>query len=184
MTWTFDGLAAADRRQLEGVVRGGTPPDFAQLEGWVYRGWKREWLGRLSGEKFRKGFRGKDGRALGYNEICRQDGHGHRGKWEVKLKDGRPIQIGYFRVGQVRDELPQPLYEPYMNASAFNYDVALNTWRNLPLRVIRDIVVLPNPGDPGLMLCKAYFQLGFRWLNIFYCYFLLGHRQPIEHEPW
>jgi hypothetical protein len=32
------------------------------------------------------------------------------------------------------------------------------------------------------MLCKAYFQVSF--LHVFYCYFLLGHRQEIEHEPW
>ena len=50
--------------------------------------------------------------------------------------------------------------------------------------MIRDFVVLPNPGDHGLMLCKAYLQFGFKWANVFYCYFLLGHREEIEFEPW
>jgi hypothetical protein len=27
--WTVETLAAADRRQLEGVLRGGTSPEFA-----------------------------------------------------------------------------------------------------------------------------------------------------------
>jgi hypothetical protein len=47
--------------------------------------------------------------------------------------------------------------------------------------VIRDFVVLPNPGDHGLLLGKAYLKLG---LSVFYSYFLLGHRQKIAFEPW
>jgi hypothetical protein len=180
--WTYETLAAADRKTLEEVLKGGRPPDFDQLEGFIYCGWNHEWVGRLSGEKFKKGFRRKGERTLGYNEIVRQDRKGFHGEWEVKLKNGRPIQVGYFRVADVKDEPPNRLYEPYRHAGHFNYHVDLNTWRNVPFRVIRDFVVLPNPGDHGLMLCKAYFQLAF--LHVFYCYFLLGHRQPIEHEPW
>ena len=82
------------------------------------------------------------------------------------------------------DEPPEKLYRPYRHAGHFNYNVPLNKWRNLPFRVIRDFVVLPNPGDHGLMLCKAYLQFGFKWANVFYCYFLLGHREEIEFEPW
>ena len=180
--WTFESLAEADRDKLEEVVRTGTPPEYDRLEGFIYCGWNHEWVGRLSGEKFKKGFRRKDGRTLGYNEICRQDRQRYRGDWEVKLRNGRPIQVGYFRVGLIEDEPEQKLYRPYRHAGHFNYNVDLNTWRNLPFRVIRDMVVLPNPGDHELLLCKAYFQLAF--LHVFYCYFLLGHRQPIEHEPW
>jgi hypothetical protein len=180
--WTFETLAAADRGQLEEVMLGGQPPDFDQLEGYIYCGWNHEWVGRLSGEKFKKGFRRKGERTLGYNEICRQDDQGYRGDWNVKLKDGRPIQVGYFRVGLISDEPPQRLYRPYRHAGHFNYNVDLNTWRNVPFRVIRDMVVLANPGDHSLMLSKAYFQVAF--VHLFYCYFLLGHRQEIEHEPW
>lgn len=180
--WTYETLAAADRKTLEEVLLGGPPPDFDQLEGYIYCGWNHEWVGRLSGEKFKKGFRRKEGRQFGYNEIVRQDRQGYRGEWEVKLRNGRPIQVGYFRVGLIKDEPPQRLYRPYTHAGHFNYNVDLNTWRNLPFRVIRDMVVLPNPGDHSLMLCKAYFQVSF--LHVFYCYFLLGHRKEIEHEPW
>lgn len=182
--WTFETLAEADRRTLEKVLLTGTAPDLEQLNGYIYCGWNHEWVGRLSGEKFKKGFRKKDGRNLGYNEIVRQDRQGFRGDWDVKMRDGRPIQVGYFRVSLVKDEPPQRLYRPYTHLGHFNYDVERNRWLNFPFRVIRDFVVLPNPGDHSLMLCKAYFQLGFSWLNLFYCYFLLGHRQEIEHEPW
>lgn len=182
--WTFATLAQASRGELEQVLLSGTPPDYDQLEGYIYCGWNHEWVSIISGRKFKKGFRRRDGETLGYNEIVHQDGQGHEGEWRVKLKDGRPRQLGYFRCSRVADEPPQRLYRPYQHAGHFNYNLPLNKGIYFPFRVIRDFVVLPNPGDHSLMLCKAYFQLGFRWLNIFYCYFLLGHRQPIEHEPW
>lgn len=97
---------------------------------------------------------------------------------------GRPVQVGYFRVSLVRDEPPQSLNRPYRHRGHLNYNVPMNTRLNLPFRVIRDFAVLPNPDDHRLILCKADFQLGFRWLDLFYCYFLLGHRQEIEFEPW
>lgn len=182
--WTFATLAAASRDTLEQVLRSGTAPDYSELEGYIYCGWNHEWVSILSGRKFKKGFRRKDGKTLGYNEIVHQDNAGYEGEWRVKMKDGRPRQLGYFRCSLIADEPPQRLFRPYPHTGHFDYNLAMNTGINLPFRVIRDFVVLPNPGDHSLMLCKAYFQLGFRWLNIFYCYFLLGHRERIEHEPW
>lgn len=182
--WTFETLAQADRPTLERVLRTGTAPDLEQLNGYIYCGWNHEWVSVISGRKFKKGFRKRDGRNFGYNEIVRQDNQGYGGDWQVKTRDGRPIQLGYFRVSQVADEPSQRLYEPYRHLSSFDYNVSVNTGRNLIFRMIRDVVVLPNPGDHSLMLCKAYFQIGFRWLNVFYCYFLLGHREEIEFEPW
>jgi hypothetical protein len=183
--WTFETLAAADRDKLEEVLRAGTPPEYDQLEGYIYRGWNHERVSRLSGEKFKKEFRRKGEREVGCNQVCHQDGRGYGGEWKVKLENGRPVRIGYYRVGLVKDESPQPLYRDYTHALLFDYNVDLNsTLRNLPLRVIRDIVVLPNPGDHALMLGKAYLQLGFRWINLFYSYFVLGHRERSEQEPW
>jgi hypothetical protein len=183
--WTFETLAEADRANLEEVVRAGTATEYDQLEGYNYRGWNHERVSRLTGEKFKKEFRRKGERKVGYNEVCHQDGKGYRGEWRAKLKNGRPVRIGHYRVGLANDEPRRPPYRDYTNAALFDYNVDLNnTLRNIPLRVIRDIVVLPNPGDHELMLGKAYLQLGFRWINVFYTYFVLGHRERIEHEPW
>lgn len=183
--WTYDTLAHADRKTLERVLTTSAPPDPDDLEGFIYCGWNHEWLPqRLSGEKFKKGFRRKDGRPFGYNEMCRQDHKGPGGVWEVvKNDDGTNRQLGFFRVGLVKDEPPTRLNRKYAHAGHLNYDVAKNTGLNLPFRVIRDFSVLPNPGDPELILCKAYFQLLTPKLNLFYCYFLLGKREPIVHEP-
>jgi hypothetical protein len=181
--WTYETLAEANTTELENVMLTGTAPDPEQLNGWIYCGWNHEWVGRLSGEKFKKGFYKLDGKNLGYNEICYQDNDSYRGEWKVRLKNGRPIQLGYFRVSYIKDEPPERLNEPYQHLGHFNYNVSLNTWHNLPFRIIRDFVVLPNPDDHTLMLCKAYLQV-LPFLNIFYCYFLLGHRQKIEFLPW
>ena len=45
------------------------------------------------------------------------------------------------------------------------------------------VSVLANPEDHELILCKAYFQLLHPSVNLFYCYFLLGRREPIAFEP-
>ncbi len=183
--WTYETLAAQDLRVLETVLLNGTAPDPEQLNGYIYCGWNHEWVGNLSGRKFKKGFWKKDGQNYGYNEIVRQDGQKPIGDWNVKLLNGRPIQLGYFRSTLVAHEPPQPLYRPYQHLGHFNYNLAdMNTGFNIFFRVIRDFVVLPNEGDHSLMLCKAYLQFFFPWANIFYCYFLLGHRQEIKHLPW
>jgi hypothetical protein len=181
--WTYETLAKADMATLERVMLEGTAPDMQQLVGWIYCGWNHEWVGRLSGEKFKKGFWPKDGQVYGFNEMCYQDSLGVNGKWRVRMLNRRPIQLGYFRCSLVKDEPPEPLNRPYRHLGHFNYNVSMNTWQNLPFRVIRDFVVLPNEGDHELMLCKAFLQ-GTPQINVFYCYFLLGRREKIQYEPW
>jgi len=170
--WTYASLAQADRATLEKILLTGLPPDPEQLNGFIYCGWNHEWVGKLSG------------RNLGYNEIVIQDHQKYQGAWNVKMVNGRPHQLGYFRVMRIKDEPPLRLYRPYIHLCGFDYNLAeMNSGGNFFFRVIRDFVVLPNPGDHSLMLCKAYLRI-FPFLNIFYCYFLLGHRQPIEYLPW
>jgi hypothetical protein len=181
--WTYETLAQADGATLENVLRTGGPPDLDELEGWIYCGWNHEFVGKLSGEKFKKGFRKRKGVPYGFNEMCYQDNDRFRGNWNVRMLNGRPIQLGYFRVGMIKDEPRLPVYQPYEHLATFNYNVDIDQGINLPFRFIHDMVVLPNAGDHTLMLCKAYLQF-FPWLNVFYCYFLLGHRVPIDFEPF
>lgn len=181
--WTFETLAAVDRAELNEVLRTGTAPDPEQLNGYSYCGWNHDFLGKLTGEKFKKGFHEKDGRNFGYNELVHQDKDDYRGEWKVKLKHGRPRQLGYFRVSLVKDEPSQKLHRPHLHLGLFDYNVAANTGASYPLRAIRDFVALPNPGDHSLILGKAYLQLGGSALNVFYSYFVLGHRRQIEHAP-
>ncbi len=72
----------------------------------------------------------------------------------------------------------------YQQLGFFDYDIPhIHKWYLSFFRVIRDFVVLPNPGDNSLLLCKAYLRI-FPFLNIFYCYFQLGRREPIKYLPW
>lgn len=180
--WTFETLAQAGAEELDRVLRGGTAPDPGRLEGCTYAGWNREAVSKLTGQKFRKGFRARDGEVFGYNEIIVQDGEGPRGEWKARMKNGRPKQLGYFRVSAVEAAPPDKLNAPYRHLGQFDYDVPLNTSVNLPLRIVRDFVALPNPGDHSLLLGKAYIRLGI--VNAFFSHFVLGHRGPIEYEPW
>ncbi len=183
--WTYETLAQVSGDELEKILLTGTPPDIEQLNGYIYCGWNHEWIGNLSGKKFKKGFMKKNGRNFGYNELVIQDGKEYLGEWKQQITgNGKPEQLGYFRTSYIKDEPPTKLYEPYKHLAHFNYDIPnMHKWYLSFFRVIRDFVVCPNPGDNTLMLCKAYLRV-FPFLNIFYCYFLLGHREKIKYLPW
>jgi hypothetical protein len=173
--WTFESLAAAGSDRLEEALRAGAAPDYGRLEGHLYRGLNMGFVGRLVGEKFKKGFVRRGARPLGHNVLCRQDRKGPDGEWEPK--PGR-APVGHFRVGSVAEQPPRKPYRRYPRAGLLDYDMDLNSGRHLPFRLIRDVVVLPNADDHGLVLGKAYLDAGL--VRIFCCYFVLGHREPIE----
>jgi hypothetical protein len=184
-TWTYDSLAAVDRDTLEKVLLDSPPPDLEQLVGWIYCGWNHEWIAsHLSGEKFKKAFWKRNGKHFGYNHLVVQDHKGHSGEWKDQLRDGGPIQLGFFRCSMTSEESSlDGEFMSYLHTAHFNYDLAdLNSGVNVIFRPVRDFVVLPNPGDHSLMLCKAYFHLGPQ-TDVFYCYFLLGRREKITHFP-
>ena len=159
--WTYETLAQASREELEKILLTGTPPDIEQLNGYIYCGWNHEWIGNLSGKKFKKGFMKKNGKNFGFNELVIQDGKEYLGEWKQQITNsGKPEQLGYFRTSYVKDEPPTKLYEPYMHLAHFNYDISgFHKWYLSFFRVIRDFVVCPNPGDNTLMLCKAYLRV-------------------------
>jgi hypothetical protein len=175
--WTFESLAAAGRDRLEQVLRAGTAPDYGRLEGHLYRGLNLGFRGRLVGEKFKKGFERQAARPLGYNELCNQDRKGPGGVWDPK--PGR-AHVGYFRVGPLSEEPRRRPFDRYPRAGLFDYGVELNSGWNLWFRLIRDVVVLPNPDDDDLVLGKAYLDVGVG--RLFFCYFVLGHRVPIQDQ--
>jgi len=82
--WTYDTLAECSRKQLEQILLTGTAPDPEELEGYIYCGWNHEWVGTLSGRKFKKGFyegkprvaEGPSPFIQGYNVVVRQNGIG------------------------------------------------------------------------------------------------------------
>jgi hypothetical protein len=174
--WTFETLATAGRDKLEETLRTSRAPDYGGLEGRLYRGMNLGFVGRLAGEKFKKGFARREARPLGYNELCRQDRKGPDGDWQVK--PGRD-HVGYFRVTPLPAQPQRRPYAHYPRAGLFDYGLELNTGFQLPFRLIRDVVALPNEDDHDLVLGKAYLDVGLG--RIFCCWFVLGYSEPLEN---
>ncbi len=180
-TWTFELLAQADRKTLEDVLLAATAPDPAQLNGYVYDGYNHDGLAHLATEKFRKAFYQQEQALYGFNQVVRQDGQHERGEWRTRMKEGKPAQLGFYRVTFAKDEPAQKHSAPYRHLTCFNYNIDLNPRWNVPLRSIRDYVGLPNAGDHSLLLGKAYLQVT-PWLTLFASYFVLGHPQTVDGE--
>ena len=154
-TWTFELLAQADRKTLEAVLLAAHAPDPAELNGRVYDGYNHDGLAHLLSEKFRKAFYQQEQALYGFNQVVRQDRQHEQGVWQPRLKEGKPEQLGFYRVTFAKDEPAQKYAAPYKNLVHFNYDIDLNPRWNAPLRSIRDFVGLPNAGDHSLLLGKG-----------------------------
>jgi hypothetical protein len=183
--WTYTSIAKCDKDELESILKNSPPPDFDQMEGYIYCGWNHEkGASLLSGEKFKKGFHKKAGKRYGFNEAVIQDFKGPLGEWETRQHDGKNVQLGFFRCSMTKDEKPTANVKRYKHTAHLNYDLkTMNTGTNVIFRPVRDYAVLPNPGDHSLVMCKAYFHLA-PGVEVFYCYFFLGNREPITQFPW
>ena len=179
--WTFEKLAAANKPSLEKLMRESGSPDIDKLAGLVYCGWNHDAIGKLTGEKFKKGFYKKGSICYGYNETVAQDKRGYTGSWDRLPGASRPFHMGYFRVAYTSGENINASGQ-YHQSILFNYNIPDNKWYMSFFRLIRDFVVLPNHDDHSLMLGKAFLQL---WGNkrIACCYFLLGHPEEIQFMP-
>jgi len=124
--WTFETLARADKVTLEKIMREGSAPEIEKLNGFIYCGWNCNVIGKLTGEKFKKGFCQKDGVNYGFNETVVQDKTGYSGCWKMKASRTRPFQMGYFRVSHVKEESIQRSYHFYHHLVLFNYKLPVN----------------------------------------------------------
>lgn len=131
MSWTWESLTNGDKGTLKEVFESGSAPDVDQLLGHTYDGLNRGLVTRLTGQRFKKVFYLEDGEPFGHNVVTRR---------------GRPVELGWFR-----------LY-PEGRALRIDYDVEQNSGSELALRLIQDLVVLPNPGDHDLVLGKAHLR--------------------------
>lgn len=128
MTWTWDTLTRADGATYKDLMRAGGTPDPQQVLGHTYQGLNRGLLPKLTGERFRKVFHTENGAPVGHNVVDRR---------------GRPVELGWFSIGTSG------------RAMDFDYNVTRNRGLYLPLRGLKDDVVLPNPGDHDLLLGRA-----------------------------
>jgi hypothetical protein len=176
-TWTFETLAGAGRATFEDILRNHPAPDPAQLAGYVYRGWNDAFITHLTGKKFKKCFWQEPEGVKGCNLVIAYDFQEYRGEWrEVNLFGSVP-RGGYYAVQDVPNVSIAECVQ-YRSLKLLNYNVARNAWLFLPLRIIRDVVALPNPDSHDLVLGKAYVQL-LPMSLVFVSYFVLGMREPL-----
>ena len=128
MTWTWDTLTRADGGTFKEVMRSGGTPDPERILAGTFNGLNRGLLPKLTGERFKKVFHTQDGEPFGHNVVER---------------GGGPAELGWFKVLMTGRTM------------LFDYNVRGNRGVYLPLRGLRDDVVLPNPGDHDLLLGRA-----------------------------
>ena len=83
--WTFETLAQCDKATLEKILLNGKPPDIEKLNGYIYCGWNHEWIGKISGEKFKKGFykRPPEAKPLTYDELVNENNNLFNGNGNI-----------------------------------------------------------------------------------------------------
>ena len=177
--WTFETLVQASRPTLEQVLVASQAPDFAQLDGYVYDGFNCQAARyiRLPATKFRKAFFQRAGMPYGLNQIVHPDDKNPSGEWNVQMKNGRPVETGFFKVAPVAETSAAQRFARYRSLISLDYNVDPNPRWHLVMRAIYDIVGLPNAGDYNVLLGKAYLRL-LPGQYVFASYFVLGRRTP------
>jgi hypothetical protein len=166
----YETLAVATSAELEAALRGGLAPDPQALAGSEFRGWNTPFFAPFLGiQKFKKGFfvdEPAGGRVRGYNRDVRQEG-GLSGPWLEKGTGGAKA-YGFYEV-EVQSA------GCYPGSVLLNYDCPRNPRAN-PIRLLRDYVVQVDPGNPDLLLGKAY--LGLPPRGVFVSWFVLERLGP------
>jgi hypothetical protein len=149
-------LERATWDELETAFVRGASPDIDALIGWEFRGINRFKfrplpIAEVTGiKKFLKGFfRADDGRAMGYNSPVAMNALD--GRWHVG-----PKRFGFYEVYNVD---PTARDNAYLHAVMLDYSRGGNKPYDLSNN-LRDYVVQVDPGNPDLLLGKAFYALG------------------------
>lgn len=152
---TFAGLTARSDEALERVFHASAAPSPDSLSGWEWRGFNTPKWTKLAGiQQFIKGFFPGDGGLEGYNLRVRQTGD-----WSTP---GAPAPFGFYTVGPVRAGSRDA---HHLGATLLDYGASprnrwWRVWDDLPMKVLRDYVVQPDPRNPDVLLGKAFLAIG------------------------
>jgi hypothetical protein len=168
---TFEALVRLPNDRLEDVLRHGHPPAREELVGYEFNGFNTPAFARVLGfQKFIKGFfEDEQKRLVGYNLFVERPRAGIHAPWVPKGTGGPENRHGFYDVLPVKPGR----YGDYENAVLLDY----GSGRNHPLNPesrIRDFLVQVDPGNPRLLLGKAYVDLGAS--RVFSNYFVLSRR--------
>lgn len=173
-------IVSLPRAALTERLRAGHPVDPAWLADVEYHGTSigvPEWFRRLTWTRFYKVFERepRSGAIRGWNVAARQDAP--PGEWRMRLRRGRPIDYGWFRVVQPdRERVPRG----YDRGLLIHYGRSGNR-RLDPLNRVRDPLVALVPGDPRWLLGVSYVEVGPALVHT-PTWFLLERGGPLSHR--
>ncbi|MBI3725002.1 hypothetical protein HY251_13765 [bacterium] len=166
------------KSELEHLLRHGETPDFAALDGFLFRGANLAFPGSFLFRKFVKGFftEGRaDGRrvSMGYNLAAEKGSLDE--PWKLLPETAKPRPFGFYecrvvRAGERRSYWPGSLLLDYARGG--------NGLR--PESLLQDFLVQVEGGNKDLYLGKAYLALG-AWLPA--GYFALERWRQAPPEP-
>ncbi len=148
-------LARLPRKQLDQVLRYGERPDFAKLEGFVFKGTNITFPGSLLFPRFSKGFFTEKGRRMGYNVPVERGALD--APWYTKPREA-PRPFGFYEVVEAHGDLR------YENALLLDYSKGGNLG---PERLLRDVLVKVERESEDLYLGYAWLALG-TWVDVGY----------------
>ncbi len=152
----YKQLTSLSNAELEIIMRTGTRPAEESLAGNQYRGFNTPAFASLLGiQKFVKGFLKEGPQLEGYNIAVQRNQRD--GPWVTKPSNENPTRFGYYDVYPVRSEERDNFYP---NALLLNYGTNQRNPFYRVERLLRDYLVLPEAGNPDLILGKAYLALG------------------------
>lgn len=164
--------------QLEAILRYGERPDFAALDGWIFRGTNLVPPGSWLFPKFAKGFftetRNGKTRTMGYNVPCARGPLDE--PWKLLPDPARMKPFGFYEVRPV--ELGERIGY-YPGTLLLDYGKGQNGLD--PSRQLRDYLVQVEPGNKDLYLGRAFFSLGPVWADA--GYFALERLQKAPDKP-
>jgi hypothetical protein len=168
---TFEELASFPEERLEDALRRGSPPAGDELVGREFNGFNTPTFTRVLGfQKFIKGFfLDVEGKLAGYNLFVERPRAGITAPWVAKSGGGAEKRHGFYDVTPVTPGR----YGDYPNAVLLDYGSGRNHALN-PESRIRDFLVQVDPGNPRLLLGKAYVDLGVT--RVFSNFFVLSRR--------
>lgn len=151
---SFAELIAMTDDERDDVLKNGVAPDLDGLVGWEFRGYNPPFFARLLGfQKFIKGFaRDAEGKVYGYNLFVEDARGGPDAPWVARGDGGPDTRHGFY------DLVP---LDPATGVDGvlLDYGSGRNAWYN-PEGLIRDQLVQVTPGNPDLLLGKAFLQIG------------------------
>ncbi|MCA9773339.1 MAG: hypothetical protein KC466_13075, partial [Myxococcales bacterium] len=110
--YTFEQLQRASDRELEEILRAGKSPNFADMEGWEFKGFNTPPWARLLGiQRFKKGFFKRGTLAFGYNIPV--DQRAPAGTWTCKPSDAAPKRFGFYEETPADSRYPHALLLDY-----------------------------------------------------------------------